>query len=100
MSPLLPVSEARTDSVGGMGKAATDTTGGCGPQGVHKLKPLEKKISLGNKATAFSGKKSKANDSEGGGHPLLSQGQPAITKPPLGSIFMQEDHGNRRQFLS
>jgi hypothetical protein len=44
---LLTVSEARTDSIGGMGKAATDTTGSCGPQGVHKSNPFEKDNSVG-----------------------------------------------------
>lgn len=58
---LLTVSEARTDSIGGMGKAATDTTGSCGPQGVHKPNPFEKDNSVGwgNKTTALNRKKSK-----------------------------------------
>lgn len=48
VEPLfLTMGEARTDSIGGMGKAATDTTGSCGPQGVHKPNPFEKDNSVG-----------------------------------------------------
>ena len=60
---LLTVSEARTDSIGGMGKAATDTTGSCGPQGVHKSNPFEKDNSVGGiRPQPSAGRSLKTND--------------------------------------
>jgi len=48
VEPLfLTANEARADSIGGMGKVATDTTGSCGPQGVHKPTHLKKGNSVG-----------------------------------------------------
>jgi hypothetical protein len=44
---LLTVSEARLILTEEMGEAATDTTGSCGPQGVHTPNPFEKENSVG-----------------------------------------------------
>jgi hypothetical protein len=48
-----------------MGEAATDTTGSCGPQGIHKPNPVEKENSVGGIRLRLSaGRSPKTNEFE------------------------------------